>query len=62
MLYLPISKADPTGAGVWRTHGCACPSALCPVAAVRKLLQASPPAGGWLQGAEGEAPLAPTAT
>ena len=37
-LELAVSKADPAAKGVRRTLACACPSALCPVAATRRLL------------------------
>ena len=36
-LMLPISKADPTALGRRRALGCSCPSAACPVAALRRL-------------------------
>ena len=35
---LAASKTDPTARGVTRTLGCACPSTLCPVKAVRAVL------------------------
>ncbi len=37
-LLLAVSKTDATAKGVRRTLGCCCPSALCPSAAVRRLL------------------------
>jgi hypothetical protein len=43
VLDLPVSKTDPTGAGVTRKHGCSCGTgqqALCPVAAARRILEA----------------------
>eukprot|EP00971_Amphidinium_carterae_P184402 3660891-Amphidinium_carterae.1 len=43
-LLLPVSKTDQLALGAERTHGCSCPSSLCPVAAVRRLLQHSPQA------------------
>ena len=36
-LVLPISKADPSALGRRRALGCSCPSAACPVAALRRL-------------------------
>ena len=37
-LRVSASKTDTAGRGVKRQHGCACPSPLCPVAAVKRLL------------------------
>ena len=37
-LLLPISKTDPTALGRRRALGCSCPSAACPVAALRRLV------------------------
>jgi hypothetical protein len=37
-LLLAVSKTDVTAKGARRTLGCCCPSALCPTAAVRRLL------------------------
>ncbi len=37
-LLLAVSKTDATAKGVRRTLGCCCPSALCPTAAVRRLM------------------------
>ena len=38
---LPASKTDPTAQGVIRALACACPSPLCPVLAMRKVITAS---------------------
>ena len=35
---MAASKCDPTAQGVARTLGCACPSALCPVKAMKSIL------------------------
>eukprot|EP00971_Amphidinium_carterae_P215890 4285348-Amphidinium_carterae.1 len=41
---LPASKTDHLALGKCRSHGCSCPSGLCPVAAVRKLMARAPEA------------------
>ena len=41
VLDLPIDKTDPQGRGKKRRHLCACPSLICPVAAVRRLSEAA---------------------
>ncbi len=38
-LLLAVSKTDASAKGVRRTLGCCCPSALCPTAAVRRLMR-----------------------
>eukprot|EP00971_Amphidinium_carterae_P137382 2722469-Amphidinium_carterae.1 len=53
-LLLPVSKIDQLALGAERTHGCSCPSPLCPVAAVRRLLSLDPVA-------DQDGPLWPTA-
>ena len=39
VLDLPIDKTDPQGRGKKRKHLCACPSQICPVAAVKRLAE-----------------------
>ena len=41
VLDLPIDKTDPQGRGKKRRHMCACPSQICPVAAVKRLAQSA---------------------
>ena len=41
VLDLPIDKTDPQGRGKKRKHLCACPSQICPVAAVMRLAEAA---------------------
>eukprot|EP00971_Amphidinium_carterae_P332886 6467277-Amphidinium_carterae.1 len=36
-LLLPVSKTDQLALGTERTHGCSCPSPLCPLAAVAEV-------------------------
>ncbi len=50
-LKVSASKTDWKAKGLVRRHGCACPSVLCPVRAVRALLEAAP------AGADGNTPL-----
>jgi len=38
---LPVSKADTQALGKLRSHVCICPSALCPVAALRRLVRSA---------------------
>ena len=38
-LHLPVSKTDPQGRGAWRTLACACPSPVCPVAALMRVIR-----------------------
>ena len=37
-LHISASKTDAKARGIWRRHGCACPSRLCPVKALKKLV------------------------
>ena len=46
---MPVDKTDPQGRGKKRRHLCACPSQICPVAAVKRLADAA--------GDKGEDPL-----
>ena len=41
IISIPVSKSDPQAKGASRQHGCACPSVLCPVKAVRALMAAA---------------------
>ena len=53
--HLPISKSDARALGKHRALSCTCPSACCPVAAARRLVNAATPR------TEGATPLAQTA-
>ena len=57
---LPVSKNDHMALGKKRTHWCACPSPLCPVAAAKKLHEASSKLAMALARAENNMPLVPT--
>lgn len=57
---LPVSKSDHKALGKLRTHNCACPSRLCPVAAAQRLRERAIASALRHQQAVFTAPLVPT--
>ena len=54
---LPVSKTDQKGDGTVRSLACACPSTMCPVAALRRVAKWAKSVRSWPPGPQGQTPL-----